>query len=165
MTSLAKCLYCGVFGRGNSSSGCGPNLCWRHRRSEPPTHINKGENTEPVAINGKHLTICAGQNMVRIDWPLSVFFFSLRVFLSLFLPFSLSSLALFLPLPSLPSLSPNNVDSLGSKIAGKVTLCLHLVCWWSDMPSLVTCCAARWKTKKYSDTNLRSYRPPLTVND
>lgn len=151
MTSLTKCLYSGAFGRGNSSSGCEPNLCWRHRRSEPPTHINKGENTEPVTINGKHLTICAGQNvenMVRIDWPL-FFFLSMFSFLY-FCPSLFLLLHFFSPFPLSPPSCQITLILSVLKLRGKVTLCLHLVCWWSDMPSLVTCCAARfdiWKRK------------------
>lgn len=130
MTSLIKCLYSGVFWAGTSSPESDPNLCWRHRGSELPTHINKGENKEPVPINGKHLIICAAQNMetvVKTDQPLSVLCALSCVFLCFSLPFS-------------SSFSPHAVDSL-LQIRGKVNFFVRI--WfvyvhkwpvWSPVP-------------------------------
>lgn len=78
MTSLTKCLYRGVFWEGNSSPRSDQTSA-DDRGSEPPTHINIGENMEPIPINGKHLIICTGQNIknvVKLDRTLSFFHLS-----------------------------------------------------------------------------------------
>lgn len=121
-----------------------PDLCWRHRGSEPPTHINKGEDFQLMKNISSSVPAKNRENMVKIDWPLSVL--SLHVFLSLF--FHLSFVSLAPSFPSFSSLSSHTVDSLSFK-KGKVDFV-----YVHTLPSLSTCPAARFDISEDGKTNV-----------